>query len=63
MLALTSQIRSGTVRPIPRPKSEGYGHSLTGAIRIPSGDTHSAGSDLTSGGEQKGMCEEGHLLE
>lgn len=54
MFAPTSQIRSGTVRSIPRPKSEGYGHSAnrSNPDTLYEGDTHSAGSDLTRGGEQ-----------
>jgi len=58
MFALINQIATGTIRLIPQPKSEDYGHSLTEAcFGYPSkGDTHSAGSDLIDRGKPQGMC-------
>jgi len=53
MFTPINQITTGTIRLIPQPKSEGYGHSLTEAcFGYPfEGDTHSAGSDLIDGGK------------
>jgi len=58
MFTPINQITTGTIRLIPQPKSEDYGHSLTEAcFGYPfEGDTHSAGSDLIDGGKPQGMC-------